>query len=220
MIRLTAPFALLVGAIALFDPRNPELWRDAACALLEAAAVPWTGLLHAMRLEGIPPLFHVLLKLLALALPNPTALLVAGAIGFATLLTGTHRLVDSISGSRRAALFLTLALSLTYTYAYELGVVIRQYSLGLGLAFLAAAYLRRAVEAPDPRWIRRGTLAASLSALVSVHSACVAGAALLAFGLVQLAARKPLRAFWPIFLPLPFFALVVCMQQNPFAVTP
>ncbi len=96
-----APFVLVVAAVTLYDHRYHEFWRDEACALLEARAVPWRGLLHAMRLEGIPPLYHVLLKVLASFLPNPAALLAAGAIGLATLLTGTYQLVDSITGSKK-----------------------------------------------------------------------------------------------------------------------
>lgn len=211
-----APFALIIFAVTLYDHRYHEFWRDEACALLEARAVPWTGLLHAMRLEGIPPLYHALLKVLATFLPNPAALLAAGALGLATLLTGTYRLAESITGSKRAATAFTLALSLTYTYGYELGVMIRQYSLGLGLALLSIAHFRRALSDLDRRHVWTGTLAAGLSALTSAHSACVAGGVLLAFGLFCLADRRPLRAFWPIFLTLPCFALVVHLAL-PFA---
>lgn len=206
-----APLAVVASAVTAFHAAFHEPWRDEVGAVLEASAVPWSRFLHAMRLEGIPPLYHALLKVLTWLLPNHAALLAAGAIGFGTLLFGTYRLADSIARSKRAALGITLALSITYTYAYELGVMIRQYSLGLGLSFLAIACFREALEPPagSGPWARRGTLAAAMSVLVSAHSACVAGAALLAFGLVSFATRRPLRAWWPVFLTLPAFALVV-----------
>src|SRR5262249_52639310 len=141
-------------------------------------------------------------------LPGPLALVLVGALGLGVLLFGTHRLLVAISGERRAAARVTLALSLTYVYAYELGVVVRQYALGLGLSLLSFALLR------DPlRWcgrrraVRAGALAAGLAALTSPHAACVAGGGLLAFGLLSLARRRPLRAWWPILLTLPAFAL-------------
>ncbi len=94
--------------------------------------------------------------------------------------------------------------------------MIRQYSLGLGLALLSIASFRRALSDLDRRRVWTGTLAAALSALTSAHSACVAGGVLLAFGLFCLADRRPIRSFWPIFVTLPCFALVVYLAL-PFA---
>ncbi len=208
LARRAWPCGLVVLAIAVFDLGWHEPWRDEVGAMLTARAVPWGSLLLAMRYEGVPPLFHALLKLAGAVLPNPTALVAVGALGFAVLLVGTYRLLLAISSAPRAAARLTFAFSLTYAYGYELGVVIRQYALGLGLALLSFAYLRDALRATAPRRaVRAGSLAAGLAALASAHSACVAGAGLLAFGLLSVVRRRRLRAWWPILLTLPVFAL-------------
>jgi len=209
MARRAAPFVVVIVAIALFDLRWHEFWRDEANAMLEARAVPWGAFLEAMRVEGIPPLFHVLLKIAGAVLPNPLALVAVGALDLGVLLFGTYRLLVALSGAPRAAARVTLALSFTYVYAYELGAVIRQYTLGLGLALLSFAYLRDALRLGDRRAVRAGALAAGLAALASAHSACVAGGALLSFGLISLARRRSIRGWWPILLTLPAFALVV-----------
>ncbi len=213
MARRALPFAIVVVAIALFDLRWHEFWRDEANAMLEARAVPWSAFLEAMRVEGIPPLFHVALKLAGWALPNPLALVLVGALDLSVLLFGTYRLLVALSGAPRAAARVTLALSITYVYAYELGVMIRQYTLGLGLALLSFAYLRDALRLGDRRAVRAGALAGGLAALASAHSACVAGGALLSFGLLSIARRRALRAWWPVLLALPAFALVVYLAS-------
>jgi hypothetical protein len=202
------PFALVVGGVAAFDLRFHEFWRDEACAMLAARAVPWAMLLEHMRYEGTPPLFHAVLKVAAAVLPAPAAMVAVGALGLSVLLLGTARLLEAVSGDRRAAARATLALSFTYVYAYELGVMIRQYTLGLGLALLSFAHLRRALSG-DRRALRAGVLFGALATLISAHSACLAGAGFLAFGLLSLARRRPLRVWWPVVLPLPCFALVL-----------
>src|SRR5262249_7974925 len=80
--------------------------------------------------------------------------------------------------ARGRAAWATLAFSLTYVYAYELGAVVRQYTLGLGLALLSFAHLRDALRTGDRRRVRAGAVAAGLAALTSAHSACVAGGGL------------------------------------------
>lgn len=207
------PGALLLGVIALlvaaFSYLCHEPWRDEAGAMLEASAVPWSGLLAAMRLEGIPPLYHVLLKALGSVLPGHEALVLAGLLGFSTLLFGTRRLAEAVGASPRAALGLTAALACTYVYAYELGVMMRQYTLGLGLSLLCLAHLRIALVRGSRRSLRIGAATGGLAALTSAHSACLAGGALLAFGLLWLARRRRLARIWPVLLTLPCFALVV-----------
>jgi hypothetical protein len=210
--RRALPFALVVLGVAAFDLRFHEFWRDEAGAMLEARAVPWGSLLEAMRVEGVPPLFHALLKVAGAVLPNPLALVAVGALGLGTLLLGTYRFLVALSGARRGAARATLALALTYAYAYELGAVIRQYALGLGLALLSLACLRDALRG-DRRAVRTGALAAGLAALTSAHAACVAGAGLLAFGVIALARRRALRGWWPILLTLPCFALVAYLAS-------
>jgi hypothetical protein len=208
------PCGLAVLGVAGFDLLFHEFWRDEASAMLEARAVPWRELVGAMRYEGIPPLFYAILKVAGVFLPNPLALVATGAFGFAVLLFGTYRLLVSISGAPRAAARLTLALSLTYAYGYELGVMIRQYALGLGLALLSFAYLRDALRATaGRRLVWAGALAAGLATLTSAHAACVAGAGALAFGLLSVGRRRRLWAWWPILLTLPCFALVAYLAS-------
>jgi hypothetical protein len=202
-----------VLGIAAFDLRFHEFWRDEANAALLGRAVSWGSLLQAMRYEGVPPLFHVILKIATAVLPGPLALVATGALGLSVLLFGTYRLLLALSGSARSAARATLALSLTYIYAYELGVMVRQYTLGLGLALLSFSHLREAIRTEDVRRVRAGALAAALSALTSAHSACVAGAGLLAFGVVSIARRRPLRTILPLALTLPCFALVAYLAS-------
>jgi hypothetical protein len=202
------PFAAIVAGTALFSFHHHEPWRDEVGAMLEASAVPWGEFMHAMRVEGIPPLYHALLKVLGAVLPHRAALIAAGALGLSVLLLGTYRLIEAIVGASRAA-WLTLAFSLTYAYAYELGVMIRQYTLGLGLSLLCFAYLRGALAEPGRRKLWAGTIAGGLAALTSPHSACVAGGGLLAFGVLSLAQRRRPVAWWPALLTLPCFALVL-----------
>lgn len=201
------PFALIVLAIAIFSFRFHEVWRDEAGAMLEAREVPWRSLLDAMRLEGIPPLFHAMLKVASTVLPNSLALVAVGAFDACLLLWGTYRLLVAISDAPRSAARLTMAFAFTYVFAYELGVVIRQYTLGLGLALLAWAYLRNALRSGQRRDVHAGTIAAGLSALASAHSACVAGGVLLSFGCISLLRRRPWQSWSAIFWALPCFAL-------------
>jgi hypothetical protein len=207
-VRRALPFAVLIVAVAVFDLVCHEFWRDEAGAMLLARDVPWGSLLNAMRYEGVPPLFHAMLKLAGLVLPNPMALVAVGAFDSAILLYGTYSLLEVISGAPRASARLTFAFALTYTFAYELGVVVRQYTLGLGLALLAFAHLRMALRATAERhhvWF--GAASAGFAALASTHAACVAGGGLLAFGLLSLLRERPIRTFWPVLLTLPCFAL-------------
>ncbi len=214
LLRRALPCALVVAAVAVFDLRLHEAWRDEVNAMLTMREVPWSGLLGAMRYEGVPPLFHALLKLAGVVLPNPLALVAAGALGLSVLLFGTYRLLVAVSGAPRRSARATFVFSLTYAYAYELGVVIRQYALGLGLALLALAYLRGALRATaDRRLVRAAALTAGLAALTSAHAACVAGAGLLGFGLLMVARRRPPRAFWPVLLTLPCFAYVLYLAS-------
>jgi hypothetical protein len=207
-VRRALPFAVLIVAVAVFDLVCHEFWRDEAGAMLLARDVPWGSLLAAMRYEGVPPLFHAMLKLAGLVLPNPMALVAVGAIDSSVLLYGTYLLLEAISGAPRASARLTFAFALTYTFAYELGVVVRQYTLGLGLALLALAHLRMALRATAPRhhvWL--GTASAGLAALASAHAACVTGGGLFAFGLLSVLRARPIRSYWPVLFTLPCFAL-------------
>jgi hypothetical protein len=207
------PLVLLAIGISIFGYRYHEYWRDEVNALLEARAVAWSDLVEAMRIEGVPPLYHIILKIFGAILPNPLALVTVGCLDFIILLWGTYRLLHTISGEQRSSLVLTLVFGTTYTYAYELGVMIRQYTLGLGLAFIAWAYLRRALQSGHRRDVYFGTVSAALSALSSAHSACVAGGVLLSFGCMSLWSRRPWRFWRTILLTLPCFAFVAYLAS-------
>jgi hypothetical protein len=207
-VQRVLPFAALIVAVAAFDLACHEFWRDEAGAMLLANDVPWGSLLRAMRYEGVPPLFHAMLKVAGLVLPNPMALVAVGALDSALLLYGTYSLLEAISEAPRASARLTFAFALTYTFAYELGAMVRQYTLGLGLALLTFAHLRKALRATAPRhhvWI--ASASAGFAALASAHAACVAGGGLLAFGLLSAVSERPLRNYWPVVFTLPCFAL-------------
>src|SRR5258708_29374802 len=103
---------------------------------------------------------------------------------------------------------MTGALGLSYSYAYEFGVVIRPYALSAGFGLLTNACLRDALRTLRVRSVVLGTAAAALCALSSTHGATIAGAALVAFGLVALSRSRGLRLALPTLGGLPFFAVV------------
>jgi hypothetical protein len=198
-----------------FDWRFHEFWRDEAQAFTIARDVPLDELYGQVRTQGHPPLYFLLLKATSVVLASPLPLLVLGWFGNSALLLGTYLLLHSISGGdRRASLVVTLCFALTYAYAYELGVVVRQYALGLGFALMCFAYLREALRRNEARrevWL--GTAAGALAALTSAHAACVSGGAMLVFGVMMLFRRGGLRNGWPTLVALPFFALALYMAS-------
>src|SRR4051794_29612977 len=111
---------LLIGtaasAVFFYTRSCHEFWRDEVQALLIGRDVPLRELLRAMRFEGSPPLFHLILKVACAALPAPLALALAGALGYAVLLAGTFDLLRVLSRRPLASLVVTLALGSTNTY--------------------------------------------------------------------------------------------------------
>lgn len=204
-----APFAIMPALTALFDSRYHEFWRDEAQAVLVARDVPSPEWLVAMRMEGGPFFFHAWLRLALTVLSPVGALLAVGALGVLLLQLGTFRLLEAIGAGRTRSMLLSFAFSASYIYAYELGVVIRPYAMGLGLALLALAYLRDGLRTWQRRYVIAGTVAGSLSVLTSSHSACIAGGAFLVFGLLALTRRGGLRVGWPILASLPCFGLTL-----------
>jgi hypothetical protein len=194
-------------ALFVYTLRCHEFWRDEVQALLLGRDVPLAGLLHAMRLEGSPPLFHLILKVLSVALPAPATLALAGALGYAALLAGTFHLLRVLSRRPAPSLALTVALGLTNTFAYELGVLSRPYGLGLGLDLAGLGELYVALRLRRPRRALTGALLCGAAAITSDHAACVAGAALASFVLVALADRRTRSLVLPTLAALPFFAL-------------
>jgi len=206
------PLAALVIALFVFTRVYHEFWRDEIQALLIGRDVPLSGLLHAMRYEGSPPLFHVLLKLLCCVFAAPTALALGGALGYAALLAGTFHLLRVISRRPAVSVALTAALGCTNTWAYELGVVVRPYGLGLGLDLAGIAELIVARTLRRPRRALLGALLCGAAALTSDHAACVAGAALASFVVVELAGRRVALAL-PTLAALPAFALTLWLMS-------
>jgi hypothetical protein len=209
-----AILALLVAmpfSLMAYDWRYHEFWRDEAQAFTLARDVPLDMFYGALRMEGIPPLYFLLLRLASGILPSPFPLILVGGIGNGALLFGTYKLLYSVSGARRGSLLMTLAFSLTYVYSYELGVIVRQYPLGLGLALLCLAHLREAIRSGRNRDVWLGTASGALACLTTAHAACIAGGAMLVFGLTMLVRRGGPRLGWPVVLALPFAAIALHM---------
>ena len=202
-----AGWLVLVAATAsvfLYTTAFHEFWRDEVQTVLIARAVPFERLVSALRTEGVPPLVFVVLKVLDV-LPTPYPLSALAAIGYATLLFGTYRLLLSITQSPARSMVATVAFAFTDTYFYELGVVVRQYGLGLGLALACAASLAQAIRSEQPRHARWGALFGALAASTTAHSACLAGAALLSFSIVRFAQKPALRSVAAPLCALPAF---------------
>jgi hypothetical protein len=201
--------AIAIGALTLisfiYARAVHEPWVDEAQALLVARATPWRGFYAAMHLEGVTPLFHAALKILAFVLPAPVALNVAAAAGYAMLLYGAYSLLLAISDRPRASLVAACALGVGDTFGYELGVVARQYGLGLGLALLATARLYKALDGGADRRgeALAGGAIAALAVITSIHAGCVASGAVGAFVFIQLARGDRRRALYALVPLLP-----------------
>jgi hypothetical protein len=215
-LRGAVPFAVLTALLFIFTRRYHEFWRDEIQALLIGRDVPLSGLLHAMRYEGAPPLFHLLLKLLCYVFAAPTALALGGALGYAVLLAGTFHLLRVISRRPAVSVAITVALGCTNTWFYELGVVVRPYGIGLGLDLAGIAELIVARKLRRPRRALAGAILCGAAATTSAHAACVAGAALASFVIAELASRRRVALALPALASLPFFALTAYLI-SPFA---
>jgi hypothetical protein len=203
-----ALLGLSTVAVFVFASTFHEFWRDELQAALIARAVPLGELVPAMRIEAVPPVVYLALKAV-MGLPVPYSLSVLAPAGYACLLFGTYRLLLTLSGSKTRSLVVTVLLGLTDTYFYELGVVVRQYGLGLGLAlacvgFLGSALARRDDDetSSDAWW---GALAGAVAGSTAIHPGCVAGAALLSYAVIRLAQRRTVRAVLEPLCALPAF---------------
>jgi hypothetical protein len=128
--------ALYAVGLALMMSRH-EMWRDEIQAWLLArdSATPW-ALLHNIRYEGHPGLWHLLLWGPAHITANPAAMQVVHAV-LATV---------SVFVLMRFAPFnpvTRIMLAFSYFFAYEWGVVSRNYAISVLLFFLFAALHRR-----------------------------------------------------------------------------
>ncbi|MGO9835811.1 MAG: hypothetical protein ACLP1X_16535 [Polyangiaceae bacterium] len=200
--------ALAATALLLFFyiARFHEFWRDEAQTALIARAVPLANLLHPMRNQAVPPIVYCALKVLRV-FPPPYSLSAFAAIGFASLLAGTYQLLLTICGSPVKSALATAAFALTDTYCYELGVVVRQYGLGLGFALACVAYLARAIAADGGRDARLGAAFGALAVSTSVHPGCLAGSALLAYSVERLVRKRTVLSVAEPLCALPAFLL-------------
>jgi hypothetical protein len=198
--------ALAAAALLLFFyiVRFHEFWRDETHPALIARAVPLADSLQMMRREAVPAIVYLVLKVLGV-LPPPYSLGALGALGFASLLLGTYQLLLTITGSPARSALATGAFALTDTYFYELGVVVRQYGLGLGFALACVAYLGRAIVSDERRDARWGAALGALAVSTSVHPGCLAGSALLAYSVERLVRKRTVRAVVEPLCALPAF---------------
>lgn len=192
--------AIMVGCtlfVAWFHARWHEPWRDEVQPVLIGRALD-ADAWHVLRLEGVPPVYFALVSLIGRVVPPPYDLASAGAIGYAVLLTGTYRFLRVLSGNPRGSLFVTAALGTTGPFVYELGVIARQYGLGLGLCFWGAGLLARELRDGDRRDAWKGAALLALAALTSAHAACFAGGALFSYATFALRARRTARTLIPL----------------------
>lgn len=183
--------------VAWFHARWHEPWRDEVQPVLIGRALD-ADAWHVLRLEGVPPVYFVLVSVLGRFVSPPYDLAIAGAIGYAVLLTGTYRFLRVLSDNPRGSLLVTMALGTTGPFVYELGVIARQYGLGLGLCFWGAALLARNLKDGARRDAWWGATLLALAALTSAHAACFAGGALFSYAVFVLLAQRRVRALLPL----------------------
>ncbi len=156
-----------------------EGWVDEAQAWMLARDMGWWQLmLHGVRYEGTPGLWHTVLWVLA-------------RLGFRY--TGMHWVAGLLAVAGGAMLlrfapfprYLKLLLPFTFFLAYQDAVVARGYVLYAGLGFAAAALLRR--EANRPLLL---ALLLGLIANISVHGCIASG------GLAMVAGVQAWRHGW------------------------
>jgi hypothetical protein len=205
--------ALALAGLVAFDARYHEFWRDEVQPILIGQSVPLHRFLLAKRVDGHPPLFDLMTVPLVGVLSPLHRLLLSGAVGFGVLLYGTYRCILSICCRPVASLVLTVMLAGTSVYAYELGVVIRPYALGAGLALLTNAYLREGLRGHSLRPVVLGAAAGGLCLLTSTHAATLAGGAFVAFALVSFWRHRGVRHVLPTLAALPGLAVAAVVMM-------
>lgn len=176
--RLVRSPILPFAALSLFLLWAHEPWRDEAEAWLIARDTPTLGaFFHAMRYEGTPVLWHLLLRLLSHAgLPFLSARILHAAIAVAGV-----ALVWSKAPFRPWEKWM---LSFGYYAAYEYDAITRSYALLGLLLFVVALAHRQRHERP----LRYG-LSLALLANVTLHGLIVAGILAAAHGIDLLRRR-------------------------------
>ncbi|HMJ09844.1 MAG TPA: hypothetical protein VK524_00490, partial [Polyangiaceae bacterium] len=166
-----------------------------------------------LRMEGVPPGTYLILKVLDVLFPTK-ALVAFAALGSLVLSFGTYQTLLTLSGRRTASMLATCALGFTDTYFYELGVVVRQYGLSLGLALACFGYLGRALQTGAMRQAVTGGILAASSVLMTVHAGCLAGGAVLGYTLFSLGKARAGSLLWPAALAAPAFLLTFVVISN------
>lgn len=151
---------LALAAVHLVAISHHLPWHDEHQAWLIALSIRSPGeLWGAMRLEGHPPLWHLLLAGAQMISTDPVMLkVVQGAIGLSALAL--------ILLAAPFSLGVRTLLGANYFVIYEYGVIARSYGLGLLLVLLALAVWRTRWA-----WVMLG-----LAALTSLHFLLLAGA--------------------------------------------
>jgi hypothetical protein len=206
--------ASAVAALVIYDARYHEFWRDEVHTYLFNEHVPLHRFLVAKKVEGHPPLYDLLTVPLVGIVSPLHRLLIGGAVGFAVLLYGTYRAILSVCCRPVASAVLTALLGATYIYTYELGVVVRCYGLGAGLALLCNGYLREALRGHTLRPVLLGTAAGGACLLASTHASTLAGGSLAAFALVSLWRHRGVK------LMLPTIAVLPCLAVAAYTILP
>ncbi len=177
---------IVAAVVAWFSHVYHEPWRDEIQVLLTAREVPWPGLLEACRVEGATPAIYFLAKALYSFADDLEVLTLVAAISQALLLGATFALVRVLGNGRAAALLVTLAFATTFSFAYELGVIVRQYAAGMGLAFLSmAAFFSAQKMNQSLRHVAGAGVLAGLASATTTHAGCLSLSVALVFGALQ-----------------------------------
>jgi hypothetical protein len=195
--------------VVVFDVTYHEYWRDEIQPVLIGRQWGTPGFLRVARLEGVPPGFYALCGLVDALLAPPWGLAVVGGLGYATLLGGTYTFLRAVSRRRDASLRLTAALAPTAPFLYDLGVVVRQYSMGLGLVLAGSGLMLRAIARRRQHVLP--VVLVLLGALTSAHATCLAVGAVCAYGLVAVTRRELSTLAKLSALCLPVFGAIACV---------
>lgn len=213
---------LLAFLTLAYSLRYHEPWRDEAHTFVLAREVPLRLFLPVAHVEGAPMAFHLMLKVLGFVLPGQLALALGAAIGYAVLLFGIQQVLRAMEVSRPLAALGVLFLACTDAITYEFGIIARPYGFGLGLALLTIAELLRALDSRRPNeLLLTAGVYAGCSTLMSTHAGCIAGAAVVAYGIAAVARGERLRAVLPLVAFVPCFLLEAwIIGETPRAVPP
>jgi len=211
--------AVLVGVVLRFTTTS-DLWLDEALSVnIARLSVP--DLLAALKVDGSPPLYYLLLHaVIRVAGDGDVAVRALSGVAGVLALPAAFRLGHRLAGRRGAVA--ALVLLATAPFALRYGSEVRMYSLLLLEVCLGGLALLRALERPTLRRLAPLTLAALALALTHYWAlfllVCVAG------GLLAARRWRPLLALVAagvLFLPqLPTLLYQSAHTGAPWAVPP